>query len=418
MTDAAIPDDARRIPKVAYLLKVYPRFSQTFVLNEILAHQAAQHPVEIFSLRRPNDGRFHPALSRVDASVQYFDELPANADALLNRLHQVGEVVPNVWDVVEGERETPAAVIYQAACVARAVLENKIQHIHAHFGNVATSVARLATQMCGITYSFTAHARDIYRDNVDDEDMRRKIMDAAGVVTVSQYNVDHFRRTYGELGEKVELVYNGLSLEEFPLSERRSQKNHLVAVGRFVEKKGFRDLIDACDLLRQNGFEDSQCTVVGDGPLRTELENRIASKNLQHCVRLAGALPADDVKRIIAGSAVLVAPCIVAADGDRDGLPTVLLESMALGTPSVSTPVTGIPEAIRHNETGLLAACNDPQSLATACAKLLRDRDFANEISANARALVEAQFDVRRNSATLRQLFRQWAIGDGKRSPQ
>lgn len=392
-------------PKVAYLSKVYPRFSQTFVLNEILAHQAADCPVEIFSLRRPNDGRFHAALSTVDSPVRYFDELPTDADTFLEQARKADGELPSLWETLRREPEASADNLYQAINVALAIQSCGIQHIHAHFGNVATTVARLAAAMSGITYSFTAHARDIFHDNVCDHDLSRKIQDAAGVVTVSQFNVDHLHENLEVPADRIRLVYNGMDLKAFPFAASSGSVPTVVAVGRLIEKKGFGVLIDAVEILVRNGFPDLRCTIVGAGPLANELQAKIVRHNLEQNVLLTRALPSDQVKRLICEATVFAAPCVVAADGDRDGLPTVLLEAMALGTPCVATPVTGIPEAIAHEQTGLLVSQNDPDGLAQACRRLLADRDLRTQLAKNARKLIEERFDVSKSCHALRQLF-------------
>jgi len=395
--------------KVAYLLKVYPRFSQTFVLNEILAHQSAGEPVEIFSLRRPNDGRFHAALSEVRSPVSYFDRLPQDADELLQLIHRAAPELPRLWDVLQCETDASADVLYQSINIAIVIKSRGIQHLHAHFGNVATTVARLAAAIADITYSFTAHARDIFHENVVHEDLSRKLRDAAGVVTVSQFNVDFLQNTFDIDSDRLQLVYNGLNLTAFPFTEPQTQSPHIVAVGRLVEKKGFSDLIDACELLIRNGNADLRCTIVGVGPLANELQAKILRKDLSDKIHLTRALPSDEVKKLVCAATLLAAPCVVATDGDRDGLPTILLEAMAIGTPCVATPVTGIPEAIEHEKTGLMVSPQAPEELALACGRLLHDKQLQTRLAKNARQLIEEQFDVARSCGHLRQLFNLWA---------
>src|SRR5262249_49707508 len=158
----------------------------------------------------------------------------------------------------------------------------------------------------------------------------RKLRDATGVVTVSDYHLDYLRKTYGPLATRVQRIYNGLDLEEFSYRPPHDRPPVILAVGRLVQKKGFADLVEACALLagRDRPF---RCRIIGDGPLQADLQAQIERLGLQGWVELAGPLPQGEVIREMHGVAVLAAPCIVAPDGDRDGLPNVIQEALALG---------------------------------------------------------------------------------------
>jgi glycosyltransferase involved in cell wall biosynthesis len=175
-------------------------------------------------------------------------------------------------------------------------------------------------------------------------------------------------------------------------------------VGRLVEKKGFGDLVDACALLARRG-KRFRCLIIGSGPLEAELKARIARLGVADSVQLIGPHPQRELAAYLQASAVFAAPSVVGGDGNRDGLPTVLLEAMALGTPCVSTDVTGIPEVVRHEETGLQVPQHRPEALAGALERLLEDGDLRVALAERARALIEAAFDVERNAAALRDVF-------------
>jgi glycosyltransferase involved in cell wall biosynthesis len=265
-------------------------------------------------------------------------------------------------------------------------------------------VARLAAAIAGVSYSFTAHARDIFHGNVVREQLARKLDDAATAVTVSRYNEAWLQREFDESSRSVEVVYNGLDLDGFPYSDPAEREAVLIGIGRLVEKKGFADLIEACAVLKRAGRR-FRCEIIGGGPCRESLAARVAELGLGDRVQFLGPLPATEVAPRLAHAAVLAAPCVVASDGDRDGLPTVLLEAMALGTPCVSTDVTGIPEAIENSRTGLIVPRNAPSHLAEACGRLLEDSDLRVRIARNARRRIEKRFDIRRNAERLRALF-------------
>jgi glycosyltransferase involved in cell wall biosynthesis len=233
------------------------------------------------------------------------------------------------------------------------------------------------------------------------------VNDAAGIVTVSDYNRDHLIRTLGPDAARARRIYNGLDMDEFARSESRARPlggPEVIAVGRLVEKKGFDDLIRACAVLKRSGT-NVRCVIVGSGPLEPALRSMVESLGLSDRVRLTGTRPRAEVIQLVRGASALAAPCVVGTDGNRDGLPTVLLEAMALGTPCVSTPVTGIPEVVRDGETGLLVPERDPGALAGAIKRIASDRALATSLGQAGRALVERAFDIHRNTAAMREMF-------------
>jgi colanic acid/amylovoran biosynthesis glycosyltransferase len=394
------PPTGRRI---GYVLKMYPRFSETFILTEILAMQELGVDLEIFSLRAPMDGRFHELLADVTAPVSYLAHRlrPAEAWALMARGHgELPGLPPVLAELLAADVDDAVA----AVDLALAVRAGGITHLHAHFGSVATTVARLAARITGIGYSFTAHAKDIFHESVDPADLDRKLRDALAVVTVSDFNLRFLRGTYGWSAARVRRIYNGLDLRRFTFADPTDRQPVVVAVGRLVEKKGLGDLIDAIALLVRDGRPVS-LQIVGSGPLEPALRAQIAALDLAGSVTLLGALPQARVRAVLRGAAVFAAPCVVGADGNRDGLPTVLLEAMACGTPCVATPVTGIPEAIRHRETGLLVPESDPSALADALAALLDDPALRLRYALAGRRLVERVFDAKANAAAVASIF-------------
>jgi colanic acid/amylovoran biosynthesis glycosyltransferase len=389
--------------RVGYVLKMYPRFSETFIVTEVLAHEAAGLNIDIFSLRTPAEGVFQESLARVRASVKYLPDVSIRAPEFWAQI-AAAKSLPRIWETLRDADNEDGLDVFQAAGIAKAAVDRGITHLHAHFGSVATSVARLAAGMAGITYSFTAHAKDIYEQGVDQGALRQKLEDAAGVVTVSDYNLRHLQDTYGSAARNVVRIYNGLDLQEFSYSPATSPGPEILAVGRLVEKKGFDDLIRACALLRRGGTT-FKARIVGTGPEERGLRALIEQLGLEDCVEMLGARPRVDVIQFMKSARLVAAPCIVGDDGNRDGLPTVLLEAMALGAPCVATPVTGIPEIIRDGSTGLLVPEKDPTALAEAMKRLLTDRTLAMKVSREGRTLMERDFDIHKNTAVMRDVF-------------
>jgi colanic acid/amylovoran biosynthesis glycosyltransferase len=391
-------------PRIGYVLKMYPRFSETFIVNEILAHEAAGIDLEIFSLKPPLDGRFHESLAHVRAPVTYLKTGAFKGATVWAALNEASAHLPGLWDEMTQLVRVDVDDAMHAVELACHVRNRAITHLHAHFGSVATTVARLAASIAGISYSFTAHAKDIFHEDVDPADLAAKLREAASVVTVSDFNLSYLRSQYGAAAANAVRIYNGLDLERFPYRAPIDRPPVVVAVGRLVEKKGFPVLIDACRFLRRAGHR-FRCRIVGTGPLEDELRVQIEAGRLEGCVELAGPRPQEEVRGIVGNASVLAAPCVIATDGNRDGLPTVLLEAMALGTPCVATDVTGIPEIVKHGQTGLLVPQRDAHALADSMASLLDEAELRTSLASSARSMIEKNFDIHRQAETLRQEF-------------
>ncbi|WP_277050747.1 glycosyltransferase [Ruania albidiflava] len=395
-----LPSDQMRI---GYVTKMYPRFSETFIVNEVLALERAGLDLEIISLRPPADGRFHETLSQVRAPVSYLSR-HVRAQGLWERLQRAHQVFPglatHLGDLLELEADDAVAALE----LAMTVQERGLVQLHAHFASVATAVARVAAAITGIGYSFTAHAKDIFHESVDPVALERRLADATSVVTVSDYNLAHLQRTFGAAADRVHRIYNGLDLSRFDYRPPAGRDRVVVGVGRLVEKKGFGHLLDAVAHLAAQG-RPVRLDLVGTGEQEAALREQVARLGLHEHVRLLGPLPQHRVREVVQDAGALAAPCVVGQDGNRDGLPTILLEAMALGTPCVATPVTGIPEVLQHEQTGLLVPEGDHLALAEQLDRLLADQQLQLRLAGAARALIETEFDDRCTSAQLRDLL-------------
>jgi len=396
-------------PKIAYILKMFPRFSETFILSEILELERQGFDLRIFSLKKPDDGRFHADLARVRAPVTYVPEhLRVDAGVFLARHREVAgwdrrRYARLLWRTISRRRPTALRRLSQAAFIAPILRREGIAHVHAHFATSATSVALHLHRLAGVSYSFTAHAKDIYHESVDLGSVARKLRSARFAVTVSDYNRAFLEGIGGPA--RLARIYNGLDLDQFKPNGVRPDRPPLVlAVGRLVEKKGFDDLVRACAVLRDEGV-DFRCRIVGKGEQEHPLKGLVRDFGLDPWVEMPGPLPREALVKLYPRASVFAAPCVVGADGNRDGLPTVLIEAMALGVPVVATPVTGIPELVAHDRTGLLVGERDPVALAAAIRRVLGDPALAGRLAGAARAGVERAFDLRANVAELRALF-------------
>jgi colanic acid/amylovoran biosynthesis glycosyltransferase len=394
---------------IGYVLKMYPRFSETFVLNELLELERQGVRIHIFSLKKPDDGLFHADVARLRARVTYVPESPLLAPSAFAAAHREAfagdpqRYLAALGALVRRPRRGTLKHFLRAGYIAPLLRRYGIRHVHAHFASTAASVALHLHRLTGTPYSLTAHAKDIYRDGVDREQLATKLRSARFAVTVSDYNKAYLSRLAP--GSRVVRIYNGIDLERFAANGHRHAEPPLVlAVGRLVEKKGFAVLIRACALLRDRR-RSFRCAIVGKGPLEGELCALVTGLGLGDHVELTGPLPQEKLLDLYPQAAVVVAPCVVGSDGNRDGLPTVLIEAMALGIPVVATDVTGIPELVEDGRTGTLAPPADPARLADALERVLDEPAAALTLARAGRERIEQSFDVRRNVARLRSLF-------------
>ena len=358
--------------RVGYILKQYPRLSETFILNEILGLEEKGVDTTIFSLRHAIEGRFHPAVARVRGSVHYSSDLDRSTYlatiASLPRLatDRLTDVLA-FCDRLAPERR--ARTLISAIEVADRAVGAGVDHLHAHFLTVAAHTAHITHLLTGLPYTVTAHAKDIYRHTVDWTLAATMAETATAVVTVCDANLRYLAHRLDGTGANLVRVYNGLGPQDPPPAEARIP-GLVLGVGRLVEKKGFDRLIDAMAELPA----ETRCLLIGDGEERVALERLASERSVADRVIFTGSLPQDQVAAWMRRAGVLVAPCRVGADGNSDALPTVLIEALAAGLPVVSTPVAGIPEIVTDGVEGLIVdPDNDPNALAAAISRLLTD---------------------------------------------
>lgn len=400
--------------RVGYVVKRYPRFSETFIVNEILAHEETGRAIDIFALRPVEESYFQDMLARVRAGVTRVPDRFRGPDDLWRLMREGRARLPGLVDVVDRFPEARGEDIAQAILIALAVVDRGIAHLHAHFGTIAATVARIAAALAGVSWSMTLHAKDIYYLYEENQNLDLKLRDASAVVTVSDYNVAHLSRVFPGAGGPVSRIYNGVDLERFRWSPPDPEADEILAVGRLVEKKGFHILIEALRALRAEG-RAIRCRIVGAGEEEADLRAQIAACGLGDAVTMAGPMPQEAIKAAMRRAALLACPCVVGDDGNRDGMPTVLLEAMALGLPCVGSDVTGIPELIADGENGLVVPEGDAPALARALARLLDDPALRTRLSAAGRRTMERDYDIRRNAPRLGALFDRCAAAPGER---
>jgi glycosyltransferase involved in cell wall biosynthesis len=398
-------------PRVAYLLKKFPRLSETFVLNEILMQERGGLPVHVFSRRPPDPEPRHPQLADLKATVEYLS-LQQSLEPWLamfgpkpeqrRTLERFGELVRELSSY---EHSRLPALFAEALFLLGRCRELGIEHVHVHFATDSAVTAMLVHDLGGPTYSLTAHAKDIYRTTVNARLLSRIVARSEFTVTVCDANVRHLSETLSkEAMSRVRRLYNGIDLVRFRPSTTPRDESHVLSVGRLVEKKGFPVLVDALAILRDRGVP-FRATFVGEGEDRVRIEAAIAAAGLTSRIRLTGALDQDAVRAELGRATVMCLPCVIGDDGNRDALPTSLLESIASGLPCISTPVTGIPEILADGKVGVLVPENDPVATADAIQSLFEDRGERQRFATAGRAHAEHLFDAESSARTLREWF-------------
>jgi colanic acid/amylovoran biosynthesis glycosyltransferase len=363
----------------------------------------------VFAISRPEEPFVHGFLDELHAPVVYLPHRPLREPVRVGRaLVSALRGSPRSWfRAAAFALATPRQVLawrrlLQATVLRDELARARIDHVHAHFATAASRLANLVHLMNGTPYSVTAHAKDIYHRRARPRRLRPKLGEVAFVATVSEANRTHLNAVLGGRG-RLELVRNSVDLRRLGSPNGVVRRPDLIlAVARLVEKKGLEHLVEACGRLAARGTV-VRLEIVGDGPERARLER--AADRLGADVAFHGALPQEHVLPLYRRAAVVCLPCVVASTGDRDGLPTSLLEAMALGAPVVSTPVGGIPELVVHERTGLLVPERDPEALADALQRLLVNPGFAAELTERGRTHVESYYSLERSVSELRALF-------------
>jgi colanic acid/amylovoran biosynthesis glycosyltransferase len=382
--------------RFAYLFERFPSFGQTFCYREVaeLARQGIAPP--IFSIRKPKDEPPQDWDERIVKRVHY---LPGE-EQLLREVAQAAKERKLAREIVaaldEWGRRTDFLRLNQAVYVGLRLQEMGIAHVHAHFAGMAARTAFWIDRFFGISFSFTAHANDIFAPR-DFEIGLEKLVDAARViVTETDYAAQFLRERFPERVDRIHRIYNGLNLAEFRRANFPSTPPLVVTIGRLIAKKGFADLIRACRLLTERG-KSFRCEIIGEGPLGEKLHGEIEKFGLQNCVALRGAVPQRRIREHLAAANVFVLPSIVDADGGMDNLPTVIMEAMATGLPVISTTIGGIPEMVSENETGFLVQPGDANALARAIEKLINDRLLAQKFGQAGHERAQELFSIEKN---------------------
>ncbi|MBW2030385.1 MAG: glycosyltransferase [Deltaproteobacteria bacterium] len=391
-------------PVLGLILKGYPRISETFISNEILLLEKAGLSLHLFPMRGPRETFAHESVREIKAPVDYLPErmLPHFPKLVFHNLLLAGER-PKRYSLAfktalrrysRTKRVATIKHLLQAGYLVRHLMEDsRVVHLHAHFAHSPTSVAMFASQLSGIPFSFTAHAKDIYTS--DRVQLLEKMMLSSFVITCTEYNRCYLLGLVPGREVPIHRIYHGIDVDLFSHTERvraPSPPYRILTVARITEKKGLATVYGALRHLLNKGVSVRH-TLIGDGEDRAQVLSIIEGLGLKGVTHWLGTQPHGRVLEHYRRSDLFVLGCEVASNGDRDGIPNVLLESMAMGVPVVTTSVSAIPELIEDGKTGLLVPPRQPQAMAQAMERLLEDRDLRTRVIAGAKKRVLTRFD-------------------------
>ncbi len=409
-------------PVLGMVLKGYPRISETFISNEIALLEQLGFTIRIFSMRPPREKFAHRSIRRIRAQVDYLPEtllapLPRFVYHNLRLFSKIPQLYLNTLQTaIRRFRRTrrPATFKHflQAGYLVQRFLPGSgVRHLHAHFAHSPASVALFSSRLGGLDFSFTAHAKDIYTS--DPAQLREKLALAKFVVTCTEYNRRHLEALADGRGAPIYRVYHGIDTDLFCGAagpRRPAAPYRLLTVARLTAKKGLATVYRCLKWLCRNGY-DIRHTLIGDGEERAKTLALIEDLGLGDVAGWCGSQPHEVVLDHYRRADVFVLGCEVAANGDRDGIPNVLLESMAMGVPVVATAVSAIPELVQDGVTGLLVPPGDPEKLARAVARLLTASPLREHIIRKARERVLKDFCNQDHIRRLAEIY--WREGLG-----
>jgi glycosyltransferase involved in cell wall biosynthesis len=415
---------------VAYVLKGYPRMSELFIASEIWRLEQLGVNLRLIVLKSADEVDHHAVVDRIKAVPSYLPPLTTMSDrSLLSWLR--GNAGPYLPALAAVARRHPVRLARAAAAsAAQSVRARKrwrpraiylkefleavevadrveragdVIHLHGHFAHGATTVTWLTSMITGLPFSFTGHAKDIYQAKLNPAGLlARKMRAASYVITCTTANRDHLLAV--EPTAAVRVVHHGLNADFARLLDgptededngehRTGERLRIVSVGRLVPKKGFEVLVDAVALLRARGV-DCELVIAGeDGDATEAIQHRITALRLHAHVTMLGPQSQTQLLALYRSATLFALACHVEEDGDRDGIPNVLVEAMAAGVPVVSTAVSGIPELVQSGQNGLLVAPDDPAALADAMHRVHKDPALRAQLVASGRLTVTERFD-------------------------
>lgn len=400
---------------VAFVLKGYPRLSETFIAQEIAALEKLGLDIMIVSLRHPTDTKRHPLHEQIRATILYLPEYLYQEPLRVlrgwwrtRRLPGYRAALVQWWRDLKRDHTPNRIRRFGQALVLAAELPAECRHLHAHFIHTPGSVTRYTAQILQLPWTASAHARDIWI--TPEWEKREKLADCSWAVTCTAHNVTHLAALSDP--SKVSLVYHGLDFGRFPAPPdwrpRRDGRDaqdpvQIVSVGRAVEKKGYDILLQA--LARLPSDLHWRFSHIGGGPLLPALKEQAARLGIAERITWRGAQAQDAVIAAYREADIFALASRRDRDGDMDGLPNVLMEAQSQALPCVSTAISAIPELIADGESGLLVPAEDIGEMAVALNRLIVDPALRSRLGQRASDRVRQDFGMGRGIAELAKRF-------------
>ncbi len=401
--------------KIAVVMSRFPKFTETFVVNEILGLEARGVAVEIFPLLPeqpgPHQPRAEPLVRRAHFGRPW--GLPAIAALVDLLITRPGCLVSIVLRLIADTWRAPTMLVKdlylipRTCAIADRISSSQVSHIHAHFLTHGGFAAWALGRITGLPYSVVAHGSDVHRHQGT---MTTKVAEAEFIAAISEFNRSVIRRRCGEVG-RVEVVHCGIDVAHIVPAGRhdRAPDPLVVCVGTLHEVKGQRHLIEAVAELKRRGRR-VDVELIGSGRDHAKLADLAAWLDVDDRVTLTGSLEHGQVIERHRRAHIMVAPSVPSSDGRREGIPTVIMEAMAAGTPVIASALSGIPELVIHGETGLLVEPGDAVGIADAIERLLDDENEAAALAAEAGRRVREDFDITSTTARLAELMKVGAM--------
>jgi glycosyltransferase involved in cell wall biosynthesis len=433
--------NASPFPRIAYLLNFFPMISETFIISEIQNLKNLGVKINIYSLFHPESSEVRQDVKELLLITNYVSDEMNFRTLLSNHLYFLFRRprayfqtlifafehrnqsslfrtfltllrTKNAGDrhkISPHDRQNVLVHFILTPPLARRILKGQFDLIHAQYANATASFAMLASMLTKIQYIITTHATDLF---VKPELLSEKFKRARLVITCTKYNQEYIREKYPLVNaENVHVIYHGLNVNAFQMSFPRRVQKHpvLLSIGRLVPKKGFRHLLRACKILKEREIPFA-CTIIGDGPDRGQLELYVRLNQLTDFVSFVGAIPPTQVRDYYEGANIFVLPCVIDSSGDRDGIPNVIAEAMAMELPVISTTISGIPEIVINGETGILVDPNEIDLLVDAVLDLSKNPEKALQMGRKGRERILNVFDMNNHFQELATLLQKLKI--------
>jgi glycosyltransferase involved in cell wall biosynthesis len=399
--------------KIAYTMSRFPKLTETFILYEIIEQERRGMDVSIYPLLCHSQTASHPEVQSLVQRAHYEPFLSAsilwaNWRCLRRSPHRY---FATMFEALRGTVGSAnffigaIGIFPKTVAFALQMQQERVRHLHAHFATHPALAALIVHRLTGIPFSFTAHGSDLHKDQ---RMLATKAETSEFVVSVSNFNKKFMVDRCGEhMRDKIRVIHCGVDTDYFRprAGDRRPGPWRIVCVASFEEVKGHKYLIKACEKLRALGI-NFECHLIGDGPLRADVESRIAAARLDAEFHLHGPQRRPKVREKLWDSDVAVLASVPTSSGQREGIPVALMEAMACGVPVISSNMSGIPELVESGVSGLLLEPRDSEAIAAAMRRLNQSQELAHSLGRAARQKILDEFDLRNNASRLNELFR------------